>query len=206
MAKQTNILEQIRNMSKKQAFYLIVVLAACVGALVYVQTEKYLVDLDYLSFYTSEVRRSGASLVLATPEKTVRTGQTFSVDILLDTNREKIDGVDLYSLKYDPQLLDVQDSDLTQSGTQISSAGLMPIVVVNRVNEREGTIQFAQVTEGGTTYNGKGKIATVTFKALKSGSAVLSFDFVPGKTTDTNIASDGVDRLKNAASLNIAIR
>ncbi len=191
--------------SSKHALYVIIVLAACVGVLAFVKTQSYFSYLNDSLMYTAEVKRLGASLQLGTTDKNVTVGEQFMVYVHLNTNGEAIDGVDLYSLKYDPALLDVIDADTGQSGTQITSGGLLPIVVVNRVNEKDGLIQFAQVTNGGKIFKGRGMLATVMFKALKKGETSLSFDFAPGKTTDTNVAAYGTDTLRNAGTLKIQI-
>ena len=61
-------------------------------------------------------------------------------------------------------------------------------------------IVFSQITNGGSTYTGSGKLATLTFKALVAGMGNVTFDFTPGATTDSNVASQGNDILSSVVN------
>lgn len=138
---------------------------------------------------------SAATLTLSPSSQTVSAGDTFSVDILLDTQGQPIDGVDLQALNYNPYNLQLQDADAQQMGTQIQAGTLMPSTLANSVDTTNGKIVFSQITNAGSTYTGSGKLATVTFKALVAGTAKLTFDFTSGATADSNVASQGKDIL-----------
>ena len=107
--------------------------------------------------------------------------------------------VDIRYLNYNPALLEIQDEDLTQTGIQISPGSLMPSTVANIVDASTGKISFSQITSGNTTFTGSGVLATARFKALAAGTANAVFDFTPGSTSDTNVASGGVDILTSVA-------
>lgn len=129
---------------------------------------------------------SAATLSLSPSAKTIAVGETFTVDIMLDTQGVAVDGVDIQTLNYNP-------SNLQVVGTQITPGSLMSDTVINRVDN--GKITFAQITTGGATYTGSGKLATVTFKALTSVNANVTFSFSGGSSLDTNVASAGTDVL-----------
>lgn len=130
--------------------------------------------------------------------KTVKVGETFEVNIILNTKNEPIDGVDIYSLHYDPSILKVVDAIPNQNGTQIKPGTILPNSAANIVNESAGTIKLAQVSLGGESFNGVGTLATINFKAVGTGISLLKFDFDRGSTIDTNAAHKGRDRLANA--------
>lgn len=131
---------------------------------------------------------SAATLSVSPSSQSVNVGDTFTVSINLDTQGASVDGVDLRYLNYNPSLLQVQ-------GTKITPGSLMPMTLANTVDANNGRITFSQVSLGGNKYSGSGTLATVTFKALSSGTANLSFDYTQGKTTDSNVAANGADVL-----------
>jgi hypothetical protein len=150
-------------------------------------------------------RVSAATLTLTPSSIPITAGQTVNVDIMLDTTGAPIDGVDVYSLRFNPSLLQVQDSNSAVAGIQIMAGALFPTTVVNAANNTSGTIQFSQVTTGGTSYTGSGKLATVTFKGLFNGTSLLTFDFRAGKTTDTNVAGSGVEKLTQVSGASLTV-
>ena len=129
---------------------------------------------------------SAATLGLSPSSGAVQVGQNLAVQIKLDTGSQAIDGADVSFLNYDPTMLEVQ---------QVLAGSLMPNTPVNTVNATAGKIRFSQVTTGGQTAPANGTLATLTFKALKIGTATLTLDFTPGFTTDSNIAQVGTDIL-----------
>src|SRR3989338_7560680 len=143
---------------------------------------------------------SGPNLASSPSSQNVSVGQTFTVDINLDTKGAAIDGVDIYSLRYNPAILEVVDSNTSQSGIQIIPGTLLANTLTNTVNASNGTIQFSQVTAGGSTYTGSGKLASITFKAKSAGTSALTFDFTLGNTSDTNVAGAGQDKLASVTN------
>ncbi len=190
---------------KRYAYYIVILAAIGVGAMALVQTERFYSYTDDLFSNVAEIEKSDVTLSLITNSSKIKLGQIFDVEVRLDTNNVKIDGVDLYALRYDPGVLAVVDADQSQSGVQISPAGLLPIVAYNKVDEKSGSIRFAQVTGGGSTFSGRGRLATIKFQTLKKGNTSLSFDFEPGDTTDTNVAAYGKDKLTSVETLKLTI-
>ena len=142
-----------------------------------------------LSVKAQLVPRATLSLNPATGTFTV--GEIFDVDILLDTGGYAIAGVDIHFLNYDPNILEVQDADPATPGIQITPGTLMSSNQLNEVNSSAGTIDFGQITSGGSTFTGSGVLATVTFEVISVGTTDLVFDFTPGNTRDSNVACCG---------------
>lgn len=138
---------------------------------------------------------AGAVLALDPQTQTLKTGQTFAINIMLNTGDKPIDGVDIYSLHYDPSLLQVVDDNPGQKGTQITPGKILPLNAANMVDDKLGLIKFGQVAKGGTSYTGTGVLATIHFRAVNSGTAFLKFDFSQGSTIDSNAAYRGQDKL-----------
>lgn len=148
-------------------------------------------------FFASMPGVKAATLSFSPSSGSFNVGDTFSVDVLVDTTGTPIDGIGLRFLRYDPSYLDLVDSDTTQAGTQIAARSLMQNTVLNAVNITAGTVEFSQITQGGVTFTSSGAqvLATATFRVKKQGSSSLSFDFTPGSTIDTNVAANVTDVL-----------
>jgi hypothetical protein len=143
---------------------------------------------------TVTVVKSNAQLSLDPKTQTVKVGDTFAVNVTLDTGSKPVDGVDLYSLHYDPSILQVID-DSTAKGVQITPGTVLPVTAANMVDEKSGTIKYSGVANGGSNFSGKGVLATIHFKAIATGAAFLKFDFTQGSTVDSNAAYRGKDQL-----------
>ncbi|MEK7493743.1 MAG: cohesin domain-containing protein [Patescibacteria group bacterium] len=144
-----------------------------------------------------------ATLALSPASGSYATGDIVSVNILLNTQSNPIQGVDIVYLNYNPTLLEVQDDDavvaINVPGAQIAPGTLMATTALNSVDTVAGKIAFSQVTTSGVSYTGSGTLATVRFKALASGTATVTFNVTQGSTIDTNVASDGEDVLASAS-------
>ncbi len=147
----------------------------------------------FLIFNSSEVQ--AATLSLSPSSGNYSSGQTFTVNILLDTKGAAVDGVDILYLNYDPDNLGVVDDNASQSGIQITPGALMPMTLANTASN--GKITFSQISAGGTTFTSSGAeiLATIHFKVIKAADTRVYFDFVVNGTADTNVASKGKDIL-----------
>jgi hypothetical protein len=175
---------------KKLAWLLILVLLV-LGVVVYKANKKTDIEVDL------NISQGSAStaLRLSPTSGTVGLNQTITVDLTLDTGGENVDGVDVSSLRFNPSILQVVDGDAGASGVQIAPTNLLPVTSYNQVNNTTGQIQFSQTTSGGSTFNGSGKIATITFRGNASGTSTANFDFTLNSTLDTNVSSAGIDKL-----------
>lgn len=138
---------------------------------------------------------SAATLSLSPSSQSVNVGDTFTVSINLDTQGASIDGVDLRYLNYNSSMLQLQDANTSVSGVQVAPGTLMPMTLANSADTGLGRVTFSQVALGGSKYKGSGTLATLTFKALSTGTANISFNYTSGVTTDSNVASAGSDVL-----------
>ncbi len=144
-----------------------------------------------------------ATLSLDPTSGTYNVNDTFNVDIKLDTGGAAVDGVDLRYLRYDPQILEVQDADTATPGTQISAkSSAFTEVKTNDVNAAIGTISFSLIVPTGAAgFTGSETIAGISFKAKSGSSAAnVSFDFQLGDPNDANVASAGVDILASVTN------
>ncbi|MBI5530202.1 MAG: fibronectin type III domain-containing protein [Candidatus Doudnabacteria bacterium] len=131
-----------------------------------------------------------ATLSLSPTSNSVTVGSTFTVNINLDTTSQSVYGVDIYSLHFNPSILQVVDSDGATAGVQITAGTLMPNNQYNTVDNTNGIIQFSQTSATtGSNYTGSGVLATITFRGAATGSSAVTFDFTLNSTTDTNVAS-----------------
>ncbi len=160
--------------------------------------KKYLLTLFFLGIIILLPKFvNAATLSLSPSSGSYSVGQIFTVNILLDTQGQSIDGVDIRYLNYNPSQLEVQDDNATQTGIQITTGNLMPLTQANNVDKTTGKITFSQITAGGSTFKSSGAqiLATIHFKILQAVNTTVSFDYVSGRTSDSNIASVGVDIL-----------
>ncbi len=142
----------------------------------------------------------GATLAVSPPTQTVAAGNNFLVDVTLNTQGANVDGVDIRYINFNPALLQVIDNDTGAAGVQIKPGTLMPVTSVNSADNTLGRISFLQTASGGTNYTGLGTLATITFRAVSSGAAAVTFSYAVGNTTDCNVASGGSDVLNSVAS------
>lgn len=142
----------------------------------------------------------GATLSMNPSGGTYQTGNIITAQIMLNTQGAPIEGVDIRYLNYNPMLLEVQDENSSIAGVQIAPGTLMQNTVANTVDTTLGRITFSQVISGNTTFNGSGALASVRFRVLAPGSANVVFNFTPGNTADTNIASAGTDVLTSVTN------
>jgi len=158
----------------------------------------------FSALFFAAISAEAATLTLSPSSGNYSVGQTFSVDIMLDTKGTAIDGVDIVYLNYSPNYLEVVDDNASQSGIQITPGALMPMTLANTVNATNGKITFSQITAGGNTFTSSGaqSLATVHFKVLQAINTQVYFDFVVNGTADTNVASVGKDVLTTVTNGN----
>jgi hypothetical protein len=133
--------------------------------------------------------RAAASLSFSPSSKSVAVGESFTVDILLDTKGAETDAVDAIVL-YD-------SAKLEATGASLRS------LYENKLEENTGVTGkvILRATSSATSgYSGSGTLATITFNCLESGTANVSFEFESGSTTDSNVASEGVDILGSVSN------
>src|SRR5690349_18537038 len=99
----------------------------------------------FLSVFGIAKAASAATLKLSPTSGSYTAGQIFTVDVNLDTTGANVDGVDLYRLHFNQNVLQVQDSDSGTSGIQIGDGHLLPLTLTNTADNAAGTIIFSQL-------------------------------------------------------------
>lgn len=141
-----------------------------------------------------------ASITLSPSTASAIVNNTFTVNIVLNTGGQVAYGADVNRLRFNPSILQVVDADAGTAGVQIAAGALMPLTIINSTDNTGGSIQFSQLATPGSTYNGSGTLATVTFRAIGVGTSNATFDFTLGSGTDTNVAGLGGDLLSSVGS------
>jgi chitodextrinase len=153
-------------------------------------------SLALLVFLFLPQAASASTLALSPTSNSATVGNTFTVNVMLDTTSQAIYGVDIYSLHFNPAILQVVDADGSTAGVQIAAGSLMPTNQYNSVNNSTGVIQFSQTpSTTGSNYTGSGVLATITFQVVGAGTSAVTFDFTSGSTVDTNVAGLYADTL-----------
>lgn len=143
---------------------------------------------------------AGPSLALEPSVGMYPLGTDFNINIVLDTFGQPADGADVRYLNYNPTELEVQDADSNTTGVQIQAGTVFPNYVGNEVDSATGQIRISGYNNPGADgFVGSGVFATITFRALKDATpSNVTFDFMAGSTSDTNIAdhnNPGTDML-----------
>src|SRR4051812_45823285 len=86
------------------------------------------------SLLGTNVALATATLTLSPSAVTVGGSQIFTVTVNLDTVGQATDGVDIFSLHFNPAVLQVLDDNSGTAGIQITPGTLFPLTVINSVN------------------------------------------------------------------------
>lgn len=157
----------------------------------------FLLGVLGLTLITNISHAAAPSLSLSlrsTDSSNLEVGKTYTLDILIDTAGNSIDGIDIRFLRYNPSIVEIIDDNPNADGIQITPGSLMALTLANAVDPTKGEIYFSQVSNTGTTFissKGREVLATIHFKVISAGQAEFKFDFTPGNTRDTNIAAYG---------------
>ncbi|MDD4351905.1 MAG: Ig-like domain-containing protein [Candidatus Gracilibacteria bacterium] len=115
---------------------------------------------------------AGSSLKLVSESDTYAVGDSFDLEIHLNTAGVESDHVEVL-LMYDPLFLELIDADAEELGLQITPADLYETVLSNTVDAEEGLIDFSMLSLDPENYNNTTTdelLATLSFKALLAGS------------------------------------
>lgn len=146
--------------------------------------------IGLISLIRPAAAAAAASLSLSPASATHNLNGIFTVDIVLDTGGDAVSGATAM-LTFDTTKLSVQDSDPATAGIQIRPGpvlGQLPVAGSNSVDAAAGTIRYDAGTAG-TTYTGRGVLATITLKAIAQGTGQVNFVFNPSSTTNTSLVA-----------------
>jgi hypothetical protein len=102
-----------------------------------------------------------------------------TVEVLAE-NVTDLYGLELH-LKYDPAVLEIQDSQTDQEGVQIEPGSLLPVnqgfVVANQADQGQGTILYAlTLLNPAPPVKGSGPVARISFKILQDVPSTISIE------------------------------
>ncbi len=139
-------------------------------------------------------------LSVAPDDITVGVGQSFSVDIVLSTGTQVVDGFSV-ELAYDPTLLQI-DGVLEQATTEFPLPLGANFLFIDNTN---GILDYSRGSFGPSYPSGTITLATVTFTALAP-TAGTPFSFVTTGLTATEITAPvGISALTGTEDANIEI-
>jgi hypothetical protein len=137
----------------------------------------------------AQAAQPGASLSFSPASESVMVGESFEVDVVLDTGGLETDGVD-FLISYDETKLEAKNAVLGD-------------LYDNKINEdvsQPGKIVLQAVSDVGSSFVGTGEVATINFKAIAGGLAQVSFEMMGESTTDCNVNSEGEDILASVSN------
>ena len=137
-------------------------------------------------FFLSISPTLAASLSLSPVSKSVENGDSFAINIVLDAETDNVDAIDV--------VLGFDSDKLEYSSASYSS--LFPSTVTPSVTGEQIVLRATSptaISQGGT-------VATITFQAVETGTAPVTFDFTANDTTDSNVAYQGEDVLTSTTN------
>ena len=133
---------------------------------------------------TPSTAEAAAILYLSPSTTTASVGQTFSMAIILDTGGSETVGTDV-KLNFDATRLEVVSLTNGVIYPTYPSGGKI-------YDNSAGTIRWSgSATDPANFFSGSGTFGTINFRAKVSGTASVTFDYVSGSTTDTNVVEGG---------------
>lgn len=143
----------------------------------------------FLLFTQVSFAYASASLSFSPASESVTVGDSFEIDVILDTGGLSTDGVDLL-ISYDQLKLEAKNASLGD-------------LYDNKINEdvsQPGKIVLQTISDLGSSFVGTGTLATITFRPIAGGLAQVSFDMVGDSTTDSNVNSNDEDILSSVSN------
>lgn len=145
---------------------------------------------------------SGGKIVLVSPKKEYKVGETIPVAVRVVTGGHQSDGTDA-NLRFDTKILEASSPANLKKGT------IYPEYPLLSVDPKAGLIRISGISAvGKTPFNGIGVLATVNFKAKTAGVSKITLDFKLGATDDSNIvdSSSSQDILEEVFNLELTIK
>lgn len=129
---------------------------------------------------------SAASLVFSPSSGTVALEQEFDVGVFLNTAGALVDGMDA-KIIYEPGKLEAKEIT--------TNANAFYDFPTQTINSTTGRITIQGTARAGAPYSTSGpvQVATISLKALTAGTTSLTFDFLQGATTDSNVAENATN-------------
>lgn len=129
-----------------------------------------------LTVFCQNGMAAGSSVSVSPQTITASAGDTFTIDIVVDSAGSEVYGAQ-YELYFDNTILSAASQ--TQ-GTFLSQDGASTNVIVDTIDNTIGKVEYGETRlgpdVGGVT--GSGIIASITFETIKSGTSALTLSYV----------------------------
>lgn len=143
------------------------------------QTALLLASFLFVSAFFGKVQ--AANLKFDVPSLSTEANKTFQLQVIVDTGGEEINSIDAY-IKYDKSILKAES---------VADGTFFPTVLNDLSSDRAYVAGL--VDDPATSKNGSGTVATVTFKALKAGSATVTYDCDPNNNETSKVIKNDID-------------
>ncbi|MBI4136962.1 hypothetical protein HY469_02765, partial [Candidatus Roizmanbacteria bacterium] len=144
------------------------------------------------------IKNRGAKLSFGDPQ-TVSVGEEFIVPIVMTSEEFHVNAADI-EISYDPRMIEV---------TAIENGAVFDHLVADEINEEEQVVVFSVAMEPDKTgFTGTSTIATITARAISTGTTTFAFIYDKNERNDTNVSvSDlpGEDVLEMTSKLQIVV-
>jgi len=154
--------------------------------------------LYFLIAFTKDTHASGAAFSFNPEGVDVSAGQTVTVDVIIDTAGIGVVGADAVII-YDPRLVAI---------TKVDPGKIFADYPLAAFDNSAGKAQLSGIVSSvNDLYSGKGTFGSLTIQGISEGNTELDFSFVPGSTTDSNVAvtSGNGDILSSVSNLQVLV-
>lgn len=156
--------------------------------------KKILTTILVFLFFALSVKSVEAAYFSVSPvTTTVSSGQTFAVDINLNTENVSVSGCDVV-MTFNPSMIKVQNVSFGSSPIFSTTNTSTPDNVGGKLTINSSVISSA------FAFSGSGKLATITFSAEGAGTSLFSFSCTAGSRTETNVWDTQVQDVVNCGS------
>lgn len=140
---------------------------------------------------------------LQSSKSSIKVGEKVEITAVI-TSPLPTDGTDLVVI-YNPKLLKIVPDAKTKA--PLKTGTLYDDYPSNIVDEKNGRISVSGISLNDKSTPTIGEFGTLTFKALASGPTVVVLEFVPDKTTDSNVIESKTARdiLKGVKNVDLNI-
>jgi len=132
-----------------------------------------------LALFGSAFAQGGTVVRVDPAAATIAPGQIVSISIKVD-NVSNLFGAEVH-LAFNPNVLEVIDSDAGQAGVQITNGGMLApdFVTQNQADNTIGTIDFGVAQIGRPAVSGSGTLAIISFRGKAAGPSNITFRGTP---------------------------
>lgn len=122
---------------------------------------------------------AGATLSFSPSSLTTPLNQSFTASVIVDTAGFSTGGVGTI-IRYDPFVL---------SAVAITTNSIFADYPLAAIDKQKGKISISGISSSNyNLFSGKDTFAVIEFVGVNPGKSIVSFDFIPGSTTDSNVA------------------